>query len=71
MLQKKSATDDKRWSTGAAFFDYDRDGWLDLYVVNYLDFTLANSPQCFANTTARDYCGPKPFALCLVLCFDH
>ena len=60
-VTKKSATDDKRWSTGAAFFDYDRDGWLDLYVVNYLDFTLVNSPECFANTTARDYCGPKAF----------
>src|SRR5205085_2561415 len=23
------------WGTCAAFFDYDRDGWLDLVVVNY------------------------------------
>lgn len=27
----------------AAFFDYDRDGGLDLYVAHYLDFTIAGS----------------------------
>ncbi len=26
-----------RWSTGCAFIDYDRDGWLDLFVANYVD----------------------------------
>ncbi len=28
----------KRWSTGCSFFDYDRDGHLDLFVAHYLDF---------------------------------
>ena len=60
-VTKKSGTDDSRWSTSAAFFDYDRDGWLDLMLVNYADFTLANSPNCYAATSARDYCTPRVF----------
>jgi len=60
-VTKKSGTDDTRWSTSAAFFDYDRDGWLDLMVVNYADFSVANSPTCYAVTTAKDYCTPRVF----------
>ncbi|HEY6243733.1 MAG TPA: CRTAC1 family protein [Pyrinomonadaceae bacterium] len=58
---KESGTDDPRWSTSASFFDYDRDGWLDLMIVNYADFSVTNSPNCFAATTARDYCTPRVF----------
>lgn len=60
-VTKESGTDDPRWSTSASFFDYDRDGWLDLMLVNYGDFSLTNSPNCFAATTARDYCTPRVF----------
>ena len=60
-VTKESGTDDPRWSTSASFFDYDRDGWLDLMVVNYADFTIANSPACYAATTAKDYCTPRVF----------
>ena len=60
-VTRKSGTDDPRWSTSAAFFDYDRDGWLDLMLVNYADFTVANSPNCYAATSARDYCTPRVF----------
>ncbi|MBZ0111910.1 MAG: CRTAC1 family protein [Thermoanaerobaculia bacterium] len=35
---------DPGWSTSAAFADLDRDGDLDLYVVNYLAFDPANPP---------------------------
>jgi hypothetical protein len=57
----ESGTDDIRWSTSASFVDYDRDGWLDLMVVNYADFTVSNSPACYAATTAKDYCTPRVF----------
>src|ERR1043165_6144835 len=60
-VTKESGTDDPRWSTSASFFDYDRDGWLDLMVVNYADFSVANSPNCYAATTAKDYCTPRVF----------
>jgi len=34
-----------RWSTGCAFIDYDRDGWLDLVVANYVDFDAQRTPR--------------------------
>lgn len=52
---------DPLWSAGGSFVDFDRDGWLDLYVVNYVDFPLAGNPSCYAVTSRRDYCGPADF----------
>jgi len=60
-VTKASGTDDPRWSTSASFVDYDRDGWLDLMVINYADFNVAASPTCYAETTVKDYCGPRSF----------
>ncbi len=60
-VTKSTKTDDQRWSTSAAFFDYDRDGWLDLMVTNYANFSTHNSPDCYAQTSARDYCTPRVF----------
>jgi hypothetical protein len=34
-----------RYGAGCSFFDYDKDGWLDLFVANYVDFDLANTPK--------------------------
>ena len=30
------------WSTSAGWFDYDKDGWLDLVVTNYIEWTPKN-----------------------------
>jgi hypothetical protein len=33
-----------RWGAGCAFLDYDRDGRLDIFAANYIDFDLASAP---------------------------
>lgn len=38
------ATSGKRWGTGCAFLDYDRDGNLDLFAARYLDFDPSDVP---------------------------
>ncbi len=47
------------WSVPAAFFDYDRDGWLDLVVGNYLDFDPTQ--KCPDAKGQPDFCGPHGF----------
>jgi hypothetical protein len=50
------------WSTSTGFLDYDRDGHLDLYVVNYLDYRLAENPYCGLRKEGyRMYCLPTLF----------
>jgi len=47
------------WGSSAAFFDYDRDGWLDLIVVNYVDYD--RTWPCKGAYGKQDYCAPKTF----------
>lgn len=52
-----------RWGAGCAFLDYNRDGYLDLFVANYIDFDLENAPLpgsagCIYHALAVN-CGPK------------
>ncbi len=43
------AQDRVRYNTGCAFLDYDRDGRLDLFVANYVEFDPQTTPQPGAN----------------------
>jgi enediyne biosynthesis protein E4 len=35
-----------KWAASAAWFDYDRDGWLDLFVANYAKFSFDHPVRC-------------------------
>ena len=45
-------------SVGAAWFDYDNDGLLDLIVTNYTTWTPQTDRQCFQSPTEEEYCSP-------------
>jgi hypothetical protein len=34
-----------RWGAGCAFVDYDRDGYVDIFVSNYVDLDMAKAPR--------------------------
>jgi hypothetical protein len=44
-----------RWAASAAWFDYDRDGRLDLVVTNYVRFSFDSPKKCEVNGM-RSYC---------------
>src|SRR5215470_2458804 len=39
----------------------DRDGWLDLYVGSYLQYSTDTSTKCFSPSGALDYCTPNTY----------
>jgi hypothetical protein len=48
------------WSVAAGWFDYDHDGRLDLFLVNYVRWDPAQEPFCGdAKKGYRTYCHPK------------
>ncbi len=53
--------DDDRWSITAVPIDYDHDGWMDLYIVNYVNFSFQTQKTCRSNYDAPDYCSPQSY----------
>ena len=64
VTQQTGLSRDSGWATGAAFGDYDNDGWVDLFVSHYVDLNLSSLPA-FGSLTSCKYhgidvqCGPR------------
>jgi hypothetical protein len=52
----------KMWSASAGWFDYNNDGSLDLFVVNYCKWEPNKDPYCAVKAGVRGYCHPKQYA---------
>jgi enediyne biosynthesis protein E4 len=59
---KAGVADEGGWSTSAGWFDYDKDGWLDLVVTNYIDWDPKNNIWCGERAPGyRSYCNPNNY----------
>src|SRR5207249_687087 len=64
VTEKAGVAGGNTWHTGATFGDYDKDGYLDLYVCGYIDFDIYNPPDrsklyCAFRGVNVKACGPR------------
>lgn len=60
---KAGVSNRQQWPVSAGWFDYDKDGRLDLFVVNYVAWNPATEPFCgdSVDRKYRTYCHPKHY----------
>jgi len=59
---KAGVGDEGQWSTSAGWFDYDKDGYLDLLVCNYIDWSPTTNLYCGEHRPGyRAYCHPDNY----------
>jgi hypothetical protein len=58
---KAGAGDPDGWGVSSSWVDYDRDGFLDLFVGNYLLYSTDADIDCLAVTGQHDYCPPNSY----------
>lgn len=58
----ESRIENQSWGTTAAWGDLNGDGFLDLYIGNYVDWSFSNNPTCLSRPELeRDTCPPRGF----------
>ena len=68
---KKWGLDDRLWSTSAASGDFDGNGYCDLYIAHYVNWSFQNHPAC-TSRGIPDVCAPGIFeALTDVVYFNN
>jgi hypothetical protein len=62
-VTRQAGLTDTRWSTSAAWCDLHGNGFPDLYVCHYVNWSFANHPQCrdYRDQKRLDVCPPKQF----------
>ena len=62
VTEKAGVADQGGWSTSAGWFDYDKDGYLDLLICNYIEWTPQNNIWCGEHRPGyRAYCHPDNY----------
>ena len=61
-IGEKAGVADDRWGSSCAFADVDADGFVDLYVATYTDFSYDNHKVCReGGGDLQLYCGPEAY----------
>src|SRR5438477_393976 len=62
ITKEAGVADEGQWSTSAGWFDFDKDGWLDLVVTNYIEWTPKTNLWCGERAPGyRSYCNPNNY----------
>ncbi len=63
VTQSADVANPGKWGSSAAWFDYDNDGWLDLVVANYLEWSPDRNLHCGERRPGyRSYCHPNKYS---------
>ena len=57
----KAGVSDPGFATSAIWFDYDRDGKLDLFVSHYVTWSVETDQSCSLDGKHKSYCTPEAY----------
>ena len=60
-VTRAARIDNARFGTSAAWLDFDLDGHLDLYVANYVQWSIENDLWCSMDGSTKTYCTPESY----------